>query len=87
LVEGGARTARSFLDAGLVDEFQIFRSQQTIGAEGVEALAGLPLKTALQPFRMTAEETLGTDVLTVYERREDLVANRKPSPASLHGRP
>ncbi len=68
LVEGGARTARAFLEQGLVDEFHIFRSQQTIGPQGVDALAGLALDTALQSFELQDEERLGDDVLSVYEK-------------------
>ena len=69
LVEGGAMTARSFLDASMVDEVQIFRSPDCIGAGGVEALAGLDLESALQPFALREEERLGPDRLTVYETR------------------
>ena len=69
LVEGGAMTARSFLDAGVVDEVQIFRSPGHIGAGGVDAVAGLDLDSALQPFALREEERLGPDRLTVYEAR------------------
>jgi diaminohydroxyphosphoribosylaminopyrimidine deaminase/5-amino-6-(5-phosphoribosylamino)uracil reductase len=69
LVEGGAVTARSFWDAGMVDEVQIFRSPDCIGAGGVDALAGLELDSALQPFALREEERLGPDRLTVYEAR------------------
>ncbi len=69
LVEGGAMTARSFLDAGVVDEVQIFRSPDCVGAGGVDALAGLDLDSALQPFALREEERLGPDRLTVYEAR------------------
>ena len=34
-----------------------------------DALAGLPLDQALQPFRMCEQEKLGSDLLTVYEAR------------------
>lgn len=68
MVEGGARVARSFLEAGLVDEFHLIRSEKVLGAEGVDALAGLPLDQALQPFRPREQETLGSDVRSVYER-------------------
>jgi diaminohydroxyphosphoribosylaminopyrimidine deaminase/5-amino-6-(5-phosphoribosylamino)uracil reductase len=69
MVEGGARTARSFLEAGLVDEFHLIRAQKIVGAQGVDALAGMPLDQALQPFRLREQERLGEDVLSVYERR------------------
>ena len=69
MVEGGARVARSFLEAGLVDEFHLIRAAQTLGPEGVDALAGLPLEQALQPFALIEQEKLGSDLLTVYEAR------------------
>lgn len=69
MVEGGARVARSFLEAGLVDQFHLIRSPHPLGAQGVDGLAGLPLDQALQPFAVVAQETLGSDLLTVYEAR------------------
>lgn len=67
MVEGGARVARSFLEAGLVDQFHLIRSPRVLGPEGVDGLAGLPLEQALQPFAAIEQETLGSDLLTVYE--------------------
>ena len=55
--------------AGVVDEVQIFRSPDCVGAGGVDALAGLDLDSALQPFALREEERLGPDRLTVYEAR------------------
>ncbi len=69
LVEGGAKIAKSFVEAGLVDEFHLFRSPREIGPSGVDALAGLTLQSALSPFVLRQEETLGADRLTVYEKR------------------
>ena len=69
MVEGGARVARSFLDAGLVDQFHLIRASATLGPQGVDALAGLPLDQALQPFAILEQEKLGSDLLTVYETR------------------
>jgi diaminohydroxyphosphoribosylaminopyrimidine deaminase/5-amino-6-(5-phosphoribosylamino)uracil reductase len=69
MVEGGARVARSFLDAKVVDEFHLIRAAKTLGPGGVDALAGLTLEKALQPFALIAQEKLGTDLLTVYEAR------------------
>jgi diaminohydroxyphosphoribosylaminopyrimidine deaminase/5-amino-6-(5-phosphoribosylamino)uracil reductase len=67
LVEGGAKIAKAFLEAGLVDEFQLFQSSNKIGPQGVDALAGLSLKTALSSFVLREEEMLGADRLSVYE--------------------
>jgi diaminohydroxyphosphoribosylaminopyrimidine deaminase/5-amino-6-(5-phosphoribosylamino)uracil reductase len=69
LVEGGAKLARSLLEAGLVDEFHLFRAPLTIGGNGVDGLAGLPLEEALRGFAPREEETLGADRLSVYEAR------------------
>ena len=59
LVEGGARVARSFLEADLVDEVMLFRSPAALGGDIVPALAGLPLSAieasrALPPHRAAA---------------------------------
>jgi diaminohydroxyphosphoribosylaminopyrimidine deaminase/5-amino-6-(5-phosphoribosylamino)uracil reductase len=69
MVEGGARVAASFLEAGLVDEFHLIRSPVTLGPDGVDGLAGLYLDRALQPFTLLQQEKLGSDLLTVYEAR------------------
>jgi diaminohydroxyphosphoribosylaminopyrimidine deaminase/5-amino-6-(5-phosphoribosylamino)uracil reductase len=69
MVEGGAHVARSFLEAGLADEFHLIRSGDEIGPGGVDALAGLALDQALQPFALLGQERLGRDTLSVYERR------------------
>jgi len=70
LVEGGAKLARSFLDLGLADEFHLYRAPVILGPGAVDALAGLPLGTALEDFSRREKETLGADQRTVYERRE-----------------
>ena len=64
MVEGGAALARSFLEAGLVDGIQLFRSSAIIGPQGVEGLS----PTALEPFTLREKEMLGADELSVYER-------------------
>lgn len=68
MVEGGARTARAFLEAGLVDEFHLYRAPPVLGPDGVDALAGLSVPDALQAFTLREQETLGADHLSVYER-------------------
>jgi diaminohydroxyphosphoribosylaminopyrimidine deaminase/5-amino-6-(5-phosphoribosylamino)uracil reductase len=70
LVEGGSRVASSFVAAGLVDEIWLLRGSDAVGADGVTALHALPLSaiTRSPGFRVRASETLGKDVLTIYER-------------------
>ena len=70
LVEGGARVASSFVAAGLVDEFWLLRGPDAVGADGVAALDGLPLRSITQSpgFRVRASESLDKDTLTIYER-------------------
>jgi diaminohydroxyphosphoribosylaminopyrimidine deaminase/5-amino-6-(5-phosphoribosylamino)uracil reductase len=70
LVEGGAKVAASFLDGDLVDEVWLYATPKTVGPDGVPAIEDRPLAdlTASPRFRVRATETLGQDVLTVYER-------------------
>jgi diaminohydroxyphosphoribosylaminopyrimidine deaminase/5-amino-6-(5-phosphoribosylamino)uracil reductase len=69
MVEGGAALARSLLDADLVDEVALFEARATIGEGGVDAISGLPLSTIRDRFRLTSQETLGSDALSIYGRR------------------
>ena len=69
MVEGGARIARAFVDAGLVDELQLYRAPLTIGHAGLDAFAGLHLAQVLEPFALDSEESLGPDRLGIYIRR------------------
>lgn len=70
MVEGGAQVARSFVEAGLVDEIWLLRGPNEIGADGVTALGALPLSAITQSssFRLRANENLDRDTLTIYER-------------------
>jgi diaminohydroxyphosphoribosylaminopyrimidine deaminase / 5-amino-6-(5-phosphoribosylamino)uracil reductase len=70
LVDGGARIASSFVAADLADEFWLLRGPEAIGAGGVAALGALSLSTITrsQAFRVRASESLGSDILTTYER-------------------
>ncbi|MET0748181.1 MAG: bifunctional diaminohydroxyphosphoribosylaminopyrimidine deaminase/5-amino-6-(5-phosphoribosylamino)uracil reductase RibD [Rhizobium sp.] len=66
LVEGGARTARSFLDADLVDRILLFQAPLTIGAGGIES----PLKNTDMPnsFTHVSSALYGADRCDFYER-------------------
>lgn len=65
LVEGGARTAQMFLNAGLVDRILLFTGPATLGEEGVPS----PLDRNLVPvgFLHTRTDTFGDDLLDTYE--------------------
>ncbi len=66
LVEGGARTARLFLEAGLVDRIQLYQAPVVIGERGIES----PLDATDIPSGFTHTGTLmfGEDRLDEYER-------------------
>jgi len=70
LVEGGARVARSFLEADLVDVIMLFRSPNALGGRLVPALAGLPLSAieASERFRRLERRRFGADMMSFYER-------------------
>ncbi len=70
LMEGGARIARTFLEADLVDEVLLFRSPIALGGDIVPALAGLPLAFIedSERFRRIGRRIFGIDSMTRYER-------------------
>lgn len=68
LAEGGARLARGLIEAGLVDELQLFRAPKILGPQGVDGFAGMPFAQVMAGFRPGSEETLGDDRLSVYVR-------------------
>ncbi|WET75038.1 bifunctional diaminohydroxyphosphoribosylaminopyrimidine deaminase/5-amino-6-(5-phosphoribosylamino)uracil reductase RibD [Rhizobium croatiense] len=67
LVEGGAKTARLFLEAGLVDRIQLYQAPVIIGVNGIES----PLDATDIPsgFAHTGTQMFGVDRLDEYERR------------------
>ncbi|ANM09998.1 MULTISPECIES: bifunctional diaminohydroxyphosphoribosylaminopyrimidine deaminase/5-amino-6-(5-phosphoribosylamino)uracil reductase RibD [unclassified Rhizobium] len=66
LVEGGAKTARLFLEAGLVDRIQLYQAPVVIGEGGIES----PLEVTDIPsgFAHTGTQMFGEDRLDEYER-------------------
>ena len=70
LVEGGARTARSFLEADQIDEVMLFRSRAELGGNRVPALAGMPLSSieTSKRFGRIERRRFGSDILSVYKR-------------------
>jgi diaminohydroxyphosphoribosylaminopyrimidine deaminase / 5-amino-6-(5-phosphoribosylamino)uracil reductase len=70
MVEGGPILAAALLAADLVDEAAIFRTDVTIGSNGLDALEGLPLSavTASPRFVPRGVEAVGEDRLEMFER-------------------
>jgi diaminohydroxyphosphoribosylaminopyrimidine deaminase / 5-amino-6-(5-phosphoribosylamino)uracil reductase len=73
MVEGGPIVAAAFVAADLVDEAALFRRTQFIGADGIDALEGLPLTEVTQSPRLRScgIETVGDDTLERFERTMD----------------
>ena len=71
MVEGGPTLAAALVAADLVDEAVLFHSPKIIGADGVDALEGLPL-TALTQSRWLGRvesDPVGSDRREVFERK------------------
>ena len=66
LVEGGAATARYFLDEGLIDRIVLFRGAVVIGKDGLAA----PIDEDHMPsgFRLLRQATYGDDRVTEWAR-------------------
>jgi len=70
MVEGGPIVAAAFLDADLVDEAALFRSDTIVGSEGIDAIDGRTLDFLSQSSRLrrSGDEMIGSDRLETYER-------------------
>jgi len=70
MVEAGPILAAAFVRADLVDEAAVFRSPQVIGADGIDALDGLPLGALTQSpqLRSFGRVPVGGDTFEVFER-------------------
>lgn len=60
LVEGGVRVHKSFLEAGMVDEFQLCKSPEILGENGVDGLNGAQIQ-ALSVLKHQKTRVLGED--------------------------
>jgi diaminohydroxyphosphoribosylaminopyrimidine deaminase / 5-amino-6-(5-phosphoribosylamino)uracil reductase len=71
MVEGGPTLAAAFVTADLVDEAVLFRSPQEVGADGIDALEGLPLTALTRSPRLVSVScrAIGADMCEVFERR------------------
>jgi len=70
LVEAGQALSDAFLNAGLVDRFELLRSDVVIGETGLAAVAHGTIEDRLSGAGLVAGELqiLGKDILTSYER-------------------
>lgn len=66
LVEGGARAARQFLDAGLVDRILLYTGPATLGEDGIRS----PFDRTTVPAGFSLKRTAhyGDDIFDDYER-------------------
>jgi diaminohydroxyphosphoribosylaminopyrimidine deaminase/5-amino-6-(5-phosphoribosylamino)uracil reductase len=70
MVEAGPIVAAAFLAADLVDEAALLRGPDAIGADGIDALEGMPLTvlTASPRLRLRGVEPAGADTIATFER-------------------
>ncbi|WP_339688728.1 bifunctional diaminohydroxyphosphoribosylaminopyrimidine deaminase/5-amino-6-(5-phosphoribosylamino)uracil reductase RibD [uncultured Parasphingorhabdus sp.] len=70
LVEGGAKTATSFLQAGLVDRLLLYRAPIVIGGglPGIGDIGLEKLGDAHGQWRRSEQHQLGQDMLEIYDR-------------------
>ena len=80
LVEGGPTVARSFLDAGLVDETVIFRGTEPLGPEGLEPIlgSGVEIFEDIRTWRLADDRAIGPDRVRRYRKRGPLDPERQP---------
>jgi diaminohydroxyphosphoribosylaminopyrimidine deaminase/5-amino-6-(5-phosphoribosylamino)uracil reductase len=71
MVEGGPTLAAALITADLVDEAVLFQSPKVVGADGIEALEGLPLSALTQSPHLVSvrSEAAGADTYELFERR------------------
>ena len=70
MVEGGPIVAAAFIEADLVDEAALFRSNAIVGPDGIDAIEGhgLDALTRSPRLRRTGGETIGADQVETFER-------------------
>jgi len=72
MVEGGPTVAAALVAADLVDEAALLRSDRVIGADGIDALAGMPLAALYRSPRLASLgiDEVGADRIELIERIE-----------------
>jgi diaminohydroxyphosphoribosylaminopyrimidine deaminase/5-amino-6-(5-phosphoribosylamino)uracil reductase len=68
MVEGGPTVAASFVSADLIDEVALFRAPKHIGADGIDALEGMPIAALMQKLKPVGSEPVGEDSVEFFER-------------------
>jgi len=68
MVEGGPTVAASFVAADLVDEVALFRAPKHIGADGIDALEGMPIAALMRKLKPVGSEPVGEDSVEFFER-------------------
>jgi diaminohydroxyphosphoribosylaminopyrimidine deaminase / 5-amino-6-(5-phosphoribosylamino)uracil reductase len=70
MIEAGPILTTALVRADLVDEAALFRSPVAIGADGIDALDGLPFSALMRSSQLKrfATEALGSDTLELFER-------------------
>ena len=71
IVEAGPILAAALLEADLVDEVALFRSDKVVGPDGIDALEGMPLTALSQSAYLASicNEAVGEDRCEIFERR------------------
>jgi diaminohydroxyphosphoribosylaminopyrimidine deaminase/5-amino-6-(5-phosphoribosylamino)uracil reductase len=71
MVEGGPTVAAALLAADLIDAAVLYHSPTVVGADGIDALEGLPLAALTESPRLkrVVSEPVGADTGVVLERR------------------
>jgi diaminohydroxyphosphoribosylaminopyrimidine deaminase/5-amino-6-(5-phosphoribosylamino)uracil reductase len=71
MVEAGPILAAALLEADLVDEVALFRSDKVVGPDGIDALEGIPLTALSQSPHLASvqSEAVGEDSCEILERR------------------
>ena len=68
MVEGGPTVAASFVEADLIDQAVLLRGEKAIGADGIDAIEGMPLTALSERLQSTGSEQLGPDTLETFAR-------------------
>jgi diaminohydroxyphosphoribosylaminopyrimidine deaminase/5-amino-6-(5-phosphoribosylamino)uracil reductase len=68
MVEGGPTLAAALVAAALIEEAVLFHSPMVVGADGIDALDGLPLTALTQTLKQTASDRVGADRRDIFER-------------------